>query len=94
MRNGYRFYLGYGRIRDNYGHAQNELAKQMVRAFDGTKVNWSAGRGATGNVDDFLDDLGPKCRGLLARWYMRTHQLDADEVTHFLEHCAHVRTMV
>lgn len=85
--------VAYARIKDNFGHAINELSKQMIRGFDGQKVNWGSIRGQPGNVDDFLSQIGPKCRGLLARWYTRTHQLDSDEVAHFLEHCAIVRTM-
>lgn len=85
--------VAYARIKDNFGHAINELSKQMIRAFDGHKVNWGSIRGQPGNVDDFLGQIGPKCRALLARWYTRTHQLDSDEVAHFLEHCAIVRTM-
>lgn len=85
--------IAFARIKDNFGHSINELSKQMIRAFDGVTVNWGAGRGKPGNVDDFLAEIGPKCRSLLARWYTRTHQLDSDEVAHFLEHCATVRTM-
>lgn len=85
--------MAWARIKDNFGHASNELSKQMIRSFDGIKVNWGAARGKPGNVEDFLAELGPRCRGLLARYYTRTHQLDSAEVAYFLEHCVAVRTM-
>lgn len=85
--------VAFARIKDNFGHSINELSKQMIRAFDGAKADWGSIQGQRGHVNDFLVDIGPKCRALLARWYTRTHQLDSAEVAYFLEHCALVRTM-
>ena len=82
------------RCRDNPNpaHAANELAKQMIRAVDGVKVNWAAKRGQPGNIDDFWREIGPKCRNTIVRYYNRSHAMDVAETAYFLEHCVAVRT--
>lgn len=85
--------LAYSRIANNPASAANELAKQMIRSVDGVKVDAGARPGAPGCVDDFWREIGPKCRGMVIRYYSRTHNMSSEETAYFLENCVVVRTM-
>tara|TARA_Y100000034_G_scaffold132468_1_gene195511 strand:- start:94 stop:714 length:621 start_codon:yes stop_codon:yes gene_type:complete len=85
--------VAYDRVQHNVANAANELAKQMIRAIDGVKVNWAAKRGDSNNIHEFWRDIGPKCRHMLVKYYSSTHAMDVEEVTYFLENCVAVRTM-
>lgn len=84
--------LAFARVRDHLATAANEMAKQMIRAVDGVKVDWSAKEGAPGNLDDFWKEIGPKCRAMVVRYYNRTHMMSPEETADFLSNCVAVRT--
>lgn len=84
--------LAFSRVRDNLATAVNEMAKQMIRAVDGVKVNWNAKPGEPGNLEEFWSDIGPKCRTMVTRYYNRTHMMQPEEVADFLETCVVVAT--
>jgi len=83
--------LALTRIVHNPMSASSELAKQMVRAFDGQKVDWGATPGKAGNVDDFWREIGPKCRAVIQRYHSETHSMKPDELAYFFENCVAVR---
>ena len=83
--------LALTRIAHNPLSASSELAKQMVRAFDGMKVDWGATPGKAGNIDDFWREIGPKCRSMLQRYHSETHSMKPDELAYFFESCVAVR---
>lgn len=85
--------LAFSRVRDNFQTAVNEMAKQMIRAVDGVKVDWNAKSGEPGNLEDFWRDIGPKCRSKVVQYYNRTHMMTAAETADFLESCVVVRTV-
>jgi hypothetical protein len=81
--------LAYGRI--NLGTSgvkavSLEMAKQMVRAIDGVKVNWSGKRGPS-SIDEFWTDIGARCRSMIERLFLKTHSLDQAQVDDFFENC-------
>lgn len=69
----------------------DEMAKQMVRAIDGKRVDW-ANPSSPNNPDLFWDQIGKKCRLILVNHYTKVHVLDRDEQMHFFGHCLAVRT--
>jgi hypothetical protein len=69
-----------------------EMSKQMIRAVDGVKVDWS-GRPGPGNPEIFWNEIGSKCRQLLVNHYVKTHVLVSEEQEDFLTNCVHVRTV-
>jgi hypothetical protein len=78
--------LAYGRAMGDVNRASNELAKGMVRAIDGTLVDWS-GIGGAGNVDELWQDIGAKGRSQLQRLYTQLHVFDREEQEDFFENC-------
>lgn len=83
--------LAIARSRGDHMRLMAELTKQMVRAVDGHKVNWS-GKGGPGNVDLWYDAIGAKCRQIIQNHYVKTHALTEEERTDFFENCIAVRT--
>lgn len=71
--------------------ASSELAKQMIRSFDGMKADWGAAPGRPGSVDTFWDEIGPKCRGLLKRYHGETHSMKPGELAYFFGSCVQLR---
>lgn len=78
------------RTRSDSMRLVSELAKQMIRAVDGTKADWSAGQLA--NVQKFWDEVGGRCRHVLQSHYLKTHTLNEEEMADFFEHCVAART--
>lgn len=68
-----------------------ELSKQMVRAIDGCKVDWT-GRTGPGNVEIFWDELGARCREQIQNYYIKTHTMSASEQADFFANCIDIRT--
>jgi hypothetical protein len=75
--------LAYGRSMQDPSRAVGELAKQMIRAFDGHKTDWS-GTGL-GNVDQFWREIGPKGRNLLTMLHARINVMQAEDLKDFFE---------
>lgn len=71
--------------------AVDEMAKQMIRAIDGHKADWS-GKFTKGNVNTFWTEIGGKCRQQIKNIYLRRHSFDTGEVADFLVNCVAVRT--
>jgi hypothetical protein len=71
--------------------AMSELAKQMVRAVDGHRADWSGAPGP-GNIDAWWNDVGGKIRNRIVALYTRMHMLNDDELRDFFESCIEVRT--
>jgi len=72
--------------------APAEFTKQMIRAIDGARVDWSKTRGA-GSIEEFWREVGPKCRNLLMRLYSQIHLASDEESRNFFENCVAVRTV-
>jgi len=63
-----------------------EMAKQMIRAVDGHKVDWS-GKVPEGNVARFWEEIGPVGRLMLVNVYHRTHSPQQGVVLDFFINC-------
>jgi hypothetical protein len=70
--------------------AADEMAKQMIRATDGIKSDWTTVQQE--GVETFWNELGERCRGLLSRVFTQLHVLDQDSTQDFLEHCIEARS--
>lgn len=71
--------------------AGNELPKQMIRAIDGHKADWT-GMPGPGSVDLFWDEIGAKCRRELKNWFGKTHILNDKENEDFFSSCVVIRS--
>ena len=80
------------RARGDVLRSIDELAKQMVKVVDGVPVDWT-GTNPEGNIDQWWNEVGPKCRNILHRIYTQTHNLNDDEHADFFENCIAVRTV-
>lgn len=70
------------------------FAKQMIRAIDGVKVNWAnAGTGGPGDVEQWMNELGGRCRQMITRLYSQMHVLKPEEMQLFFEHFVAVRSV-
>lgn len=78
--------LAYKRSMGDPARAIDELTKQMVRAVDGHQVDWSGGA-TPGSIDRWWTEIGGRCRSILKRVYMQTHQATEAEVRDFFENC-------
>ena len=76
--------LAHGRGMGDGVRTVSELAKQMIRGFDGMIPSW-AGPGSPESIDDLWRDLGAKGRGLLRRLYTQINQFDEAALTDFFE---------
>lgn len=70
----------------------DELAKQMCRYIDGLPIDWT-GANPEASIDQFWNEIGPKCRNLVHRVYTQTHNLNDSEHADFFENCLAVRTV-
>jgi hypothetical protein len=73
---------------DNNG-LYDEFAKGMIRAIDGKPVDWTKGGGA---MDQFWDEIGPRFRGYLVGWYVKSHQMSDEERLRFFAQSVVPRT--
>jgi hypothetical protein len=80
------------RARGDVLRSIDELAKAMVKFIDGVPVDWT-GTNPEGNIDQWWNEVGPKCRNVLHRIYTQTHNLTDDEHADFFENCIAVRTV-
>ncbi len=85
--------LALKRTRGEAMRTLGELSKQMIRAIDGVKADWT-GNASTGNVERLWDELGSKCRGLIQNYYAKTHQLAEEDKQDFFLNCLVVRNSV
>ena len=80
--------LAVGRSMANAARASQELAKQMIRAIDGERINWTGDPSQPGaDVDQFWHQIGPKGRNLLQRLFNQLHAMNEDELVDFFENC-------
>ncbi len=77
---------------DNSGNVLMELSKQMVRAVDGKKVDYS-GRNQGASLDAWWNAIGRKCRTLIVSTFIKVHSLSDAEKAYFLAHCVAARTL-
>ncbi len=61
----------------------DEMSKQMIRAIDGVRVDWSN----PFTVEKAWEEMGAKYRSVLNVWYLKAHQLNDDERTDFFAKC-------
>lgn len=83
--------LAIKRARGEATRVLSELAKQMIRAIDGVKSDWT-GKLGTGSVDKFWDELGTRCREQIQNYYVKTHSLSSEEQDDFFANCIDIRT--
>lgn len=88
-----------GRAMGDPNRMNDELAKQMIRAFDMSEAEplvaaESAGVSDAGNVEVFWNEIGERCRGQLLRHYHQIHYLTPAETADFLLNCVDVRSAV
>lgn len=73
-----------------------ELAKQMIRAVDGRRIDWTGAWGKRDNgellesPERIWEEIGPKCRPLVIAHYRQLHQLQPGELANFLVDCISV----
>lgn len=79
------------RTRGEHLFTMDELTKQMVRAVDGSMADWTGGLGK-GNVGNWFDEIGGKCRQQLKNIYAKAHSLTPEEALDFFTDCLAVRT--
>lgn len=70
-----------------------EMTKQMIRAIDGHKVDWSGSVGP-GNIAKFWEEIGPVARQLLVNVYHRTHSPSKEVLLDFFISCFDARSVV
>lgn len=70
--------------------AQRELAKQMIRAFDGVKTEWALGKMSP--VNKFWTEIGAKGRLFVMTIFDRLHNPTTTEVSDFFLKCAAFRS--
>lgn len=61
-----------------------EHARQMIRAVDGDKANWTV---RPSNVDTFWEDIGSRCRSVVVNHYLSTHSFNQEEKVRFFTEC-------
>lgn len=62
-----------------------EMAKMMIRAYDGVRVD----PGKPDQIEKLWEEIGPRYRGMLILWYLRSHQLgDEDRLRFFVKDVA------
>ncbi len=61
-----------------------EHARQMLRAVDGAKANWTM---RPSNVDTFWEDIGSRCRSMIVNHYLSTHSFTQEEKVRFFTEC-------
>lgn len=83
--------LAADRCKGEASRASAEYTKQMLRAVDGSVVDWSKSKGP-GSVDEFWREIGPKGRNLLVRLYSQLHMASDAELADFFENCIAVRS--
>ena len=83
--------LALKRTRGEAMRTISEMAKQMIRSIDGVRTDWT-GKGGTGNVDVFWDEIGARFRQQLINYYIKTHSLTTPEQADFFENCIAIRT--
>jgi hypothetical protein len=76
---------------DNVFTNTMEMAKQMVRAIDGLRVDYT-GKVPAAQLDPWWDDIGKKCRGMIINHFIRAHSLTTSEKMDFLAVCLVART--
>jgi hypothetical protein len=80
--------LAIGRSMANAARAGTEMAKQMVRAVDGERLNWTGDPSAPGiDVDRVWHEIGPKGRNLMQRLFTQLHAMNEVELVDFFENC-------
>lgn len=82
--------LAARRSRGDANRIIDEMSKGMIRVIDGVRVDWS--RGPASNIEKFWDEIGGKCRHLVRSHYMKTHTLEAPDMSDFFDNCVAVRT--
>lgn len=88
------------RTRGEQGRTLDEYTKQMLRVVDGMRVDWTGEYGRKENVgqlvgaDMLWKELGPKCTRLLKNLYVKTHNLNDEELADFFVNCLVVTSAV
>ena len=82
--------LALARTRGDHMRSLTECSKQMIRAVDGERVDWT--RGAQANVEQFWDEIGHACRQMIQNYYIKTHTLTDEDTIDFFANCIAVRT--
>lgn len=88
------------RAQGNHARFMSECAKQMIRAFDGKIVDWTGASkkalDASGRsrVDQFWEEIGPKCRSQITAMYMKLHHLSMEDEADFFTSCVAVRSTI
>lgn len=80
-----------GRAQGDPNRLSEELTKQMVRAVDGQRSDWSGGSGE-GSMDVFWNQIGQKNRQLMQRVWSMLHVHTREAQVSFFESCVVVRT--
>jgi hypothetical protein len=82
--------LALGRAGGDPNRLSDELTKRMIRAVDGAVVD-DTGAPGVGNIDVWWDEIGEKCRSMLARVFVQLHVVSQAEAADFFENCVAVR---
>ena len=75
------------------GDALPHLAMRMIRAIDGHKADWTGKKG-NGNVEQFWESIGGRCRPLIINAYWKLHSLEAEETADFFLNYSTFRSAV
>jgi len=76
---------------DNSNNVLMELSKQMIRAIDGAKIDYT-GRDKSVDINAWWNVIGRKCRSLIVSAFVRNHSLTTAEKIDFLAHHQCART--
>lgn len=69
----------------------DELAKQMIRAVDGSVVRWDGVPGE-GNIEQWWTHMGERVRTLISKIFLQLHTMKKEETRDFFENCIAVRS--
>jgi hypothetical protein len=70
----------------------DELTRQMIRAVDGYRVDWSGSGAHPGSVEVFWNELGQRYRSMMNGVWNQLHSLSRDQKSDFFAHCVAVRS--
>lgn len=84
--------LAFRRTRGESQMAINELSKQMIRAVDGKRVDWTGGDDEA-SIQLWWNEIGMSCRTLVKNAYAKLHTLEAAQLVDFFTNCQVVRTV-
>ncbi len=78
------------RANGDANRVSDEICKQVIRVIDGVPVDRTGALGP-GNIEQWWEEIGAKCRTLIERYVLKLSHLSQEEAADFFENCVAVR---